>query len=76
MLVHMLNHLKSMLDTGSLNRRRPVDDVLRWLAYKDMTNYQEVANVVNEYYRNPKPLIEKARRELSALRLEKPDLKL
>jgi hypothetical protein len=41
-----------------------------------MTNYQEVANVVNEYYRNPKPLIEKARRELSALRLEKPDLKL
>jgi flagellar protein FlaI len=51
-------------------------DILRWLAYKDMTNYQEVANVVNEYYRNPKPLMERARRELSALRLEKPDLKL
>lgn len=51
-------------------------DVLRWLAYKDMTNYQEVANVVNEYYRNSKPLVERARRELSALRLEKPDLKL
>ena len=41
-----------------------------------MTNFQEVANVVNAHYRNLKPLIEKTRRELSALRLEKPDLKL
>ncbi|MBN1390270.1 MAG: type II/IV secretion system ATPase subunit [Candidatus Thermoplasmatota archaeon] len=51
-------------------------DVLRWLAYRDMTNYQEVANIVNEYYRNPKPLVERARNELTALRLEKTDLKL
>ncbi len=51
-------------------------DVLRWLAYSDQTNYQEVANVVNEYYRSPAPLVERARRELSTLRLEKPDLKL
>ncbi|MGA1792513.1 MAG: type II/IV secretion system ATPase subunit [Thermoplasmatota archaeon] len=51
-------------------------DVLRWMAYKGLTNYQEVANVVNEYYRNSKPLVERTRRELTALRLEKPDLKL
>jgi len=51
-------------------------DVLRWMAYKGLTNYQEVANVVNEYYRNSKPLIDRSRRELTALRLEKPDLKL
>jgi flagellar protein FlaI len=51
-------------------------DVLRWLAYKDETNYQEVANVVNEYYRNSKPIVERARKELSSLRLERPELKL
>ncbi|MGA1820283.1 MAG: type II/IV secretion system ATPase subunit [Thermoplasmatota archaeon] len=51
-------------------------DVLRWMAYKNLTNYQEVANVVNEYYRNSKPLVERSRRELTALRLEKTDLKL
>ncbi|MDT8273602.1 MAG: hypothetical protein RRA35_10480, partial [Desulfomonilia bacterium] len=36
-------------------------DVLRWLAYRNETNYQEVANVVNEYYRNSKPIVERAR---------------
>jgi len=51
-------------------------DVLRWLAYKDETNYQEVANVVNEYYRNSKPIVERARKELTSLRLERPELKL
>ncbi|MFW3145832.1 MAG: type II/IV secretion system ATPase subunit [Thermoplasmatota archaeon] len=51
-------------------------DVLRWLAYKDMTNYQEVAIVVNEYYRNSKPVVERAQKELTALRLQRPDLKL
>ena len=51
-------------------------DVLRWLAYKDMTNYQEVANVINEYYRDSKPLIQKARKELTILRTENKDLTL
>ncbi|MFO8051549.1 MAG: type II/IV secretion system ATPase subunit [Thermoplasmatota archaeon] len=51
-------------------------DVLRWLAYKDETNYQEVAAVVNEYYRAPEPLMERVREELPGLRLEKPDLQL
>ncbi|MGA1866790.1 MAG: type II/IV secretion system ATPase subunit [Thermoplasmatota archaeon] len=51
-------------------------DILRWLAYREMTNYQEVANIVNEYYRNPKPLVERARIELTRLRLERPDMKI
>jgi flagellar protein FlaI len=51
-------------------------DVLRWLAYRGETNYQEVASVVNEYYRDSGPLVERAIKELTKLRLEKPDLKL
>ena len=56
-----------------VNRRA---DVLRWLAYKDETNYVSVAKVVNEYYRDPAPLVERARYELTSLRINKPDLKL
>jgi hypothetical protein len=41
-----------------------------------MTNYQEVANVINEYYRESKPLVQRARNELAKLRLEKQDMKL
>lgn len=51
-------------------------DVLRWLAYSGRTNYHEVANVINEYYRNSKPLSKRARKELTRLRLENPELKL
>ncbi len=51
-------------------------DVLRWLAYSGRDNYQEVANVINEYYRDSKPLVARARKELAGLRLEKPDLKV
>ena len=51
-------------------------DVLRWLAFKDETNYVSVAKVVNEYYRDPSPLVERARSELISLRIKKPDLKL
>lgn len=50
-------------------------DVLRWLAYSGKTNYHEVANVINEYYRNSKPLIVRARKELPGLRLNNPDMK-
>ncbi len=56
-----------------VNRRA---DVLRWLAFKDETNYVSVAKVVNEYYRDPSPLVERARSELISLRIKKPDLKL
>lgn len=58
--------------TEEISRRA---DVLKWLAYRGETNYQEVANVVNEYYREPDPIVEKARAELTGLRLEKPELK-
>ncbi len=59
--------------TGEIHDRA---DVIRWLAYSGMTNYQEVANVINEYYRNSKPLVERARKELGKLRLESKDLKI
>ncbi|MGA1821770.1 MAG: type II/IV secretion system ATPase subunit [Thermoplasmatota archaeon] len=59
--------------TEEISRRA---DVLKWLAFKGQTNYQEVANVVNEYYREPDPVVRKAREELPTLRVENPDLKL
>lgn len=51
-------------------------DVLRWLAYKGETNYQEVASVVNEYYRDSGPLMERVQNELPGLRLDNPDFKI
>ena len=59
--------------TAEIARRA---DVLKWMAYQDRTNYQDVAMVVNEYYREPEPLVNRARKELTGLRLEKPDLNL
>jgi flagellar protein FlaI len=59
--------------TEEISRRA---DVLKWLAYKGQTNYQEVANVVNEYYREPEPIAKRAREELTTLRVENPGLKL
>jgi len=56
-----------------INRRA---DVLRWLAYSDETNYRSVAKVVNEYYRDSAPLVDKARHELTGLRLQRPELQL
>ena len=51
-------------------------DVLKWMAYQDRTNYHDVALVVNEYYRDAEPLVERARKELSGLRIENPGLNL
>ncbi|OYT45216.1 secretion system protein E [Thermoplasmatales archaeon ex4484_6] len=59
--------------TGEIHSRA---DVLRWLAYSGKTNYQEVATVINEYYRDSKPVVKRARSELARLRMERPDLKL
>ncbi len=51
-------------------------DVLRWLAYQDRTNYQEVAKVVNEYYRDSKSILERVKKELPDLRTKNKELKL
>jgi len=51
-------------------------DVLRWMAYQGRTNYHEVAQVVNEYYRDPIPISERVQNELTGLKLKNPELKL
>ncbi|MDG6225917.1 MAG: type II/IV secretion system ATPase subunit [Candidatus Thermoplasmatota archaeon] len=59
--------------TEEIQRRA---DVLRWLGLKDQTNYFEVANVINEYYRDPDPLVHRIREELPDLRLQNPDIRI
>ena len=41
-----------------LNRRRTV---LEWMVEKDIRHYSDVANVIREYYANPKRVYQKAR---------------
>jgi flagellar protein FlaI len=57
--------------TEEISRRA---DVLKWCAYRDLTNYQDVAVVINEYYRDSDPIVKRAREELPTLRAENPDL--
>ena len=40
--------------------------VLRWMAQKDITNYRDVAKIVNEYYVRPMEVYERAQREVKA----------
>lgn len=57
---------------GEVKRRA---EVLRWMAYKGYTDYHQVAQVVNEYYRDPEELWSRVYRELPELRAKRPDLK-
>jgi flagellar protein FlaI len=59
--------------TEEIQRRA---DVLRWLGLKDRTNYVDVAGVINEYYRDPMPLVNRIRGELPDLRKAKPEIKI
>jgi flagellar protein FlaI len=43
-----------------LNREK----ILRWMTYRRITNYQQVASIINEYYRKPGQLIRKVEAEL------------
>ncbi len=42
-------------------------DVVDWLVKKEIRTHTEVATLVNEYYRDPKKVVEKVRRELEEL---------
>ena len=57
---------------GEVKRRA---EVLRWMAYKGYTDYHQVAQVVNEYYRDPEGLWSRVYKELPELRAKRPDLK-
>ncbi len=57
---------------GEVKRRA---EVLRWMAYKGYTDYRQVAQVVNEYYRDPEGLWSRVYKELPELRAKRPDLK-
>ncbi len=59
--------------TEEIQRRA---DVLRWLGLQGKTNYVEVAGVINEYYRDPMPLVNRIRGELPDLRKAKPEIKI
>jgi len=59
--------------TEEIQRRA---DVLRWLGLRGMTNYVDVAGVINEYYRDPDPLVKRVREALPELRQAKPDIKI
>ncbi len=40
------------------------EKVLRWMAYRRITAYNQVASIINEYYRRPMSLLSKVEREL------------
>lgn len=43
-------------------------DVIDWFVKKEIRTHTEVATIVNEYYRQPKVVVERCRRELEELR--------
>ncbi|MCD6383513.1 MAG: type II/IV secretion system ATPase subunit [Thermoplasmata archaeon] len=57
---------------GEVKRRA---EVLRWMAYKGLKDYRQVAQIVNEYYRDPETLWERVSKELPDLRAKRSDLK-
>ncbi|MCE4627546.1 MAG: type II/IV secretion system ATPase subunit [Desulfurococcales archaeon] len=40
------------------------EKVLRWMAYRRITAYNQVASIINEYYRRPMSLLSKVEKEL------------
>lgn len=43
-------------------------DILDWMVKKEIRRHVQVASIVNEYYRDPKLVVERCRRELEQLR--------